>query len=62
MTLTQALHRLGTASTALDALVAFVRDDSRIGAVLLGAAALSVRVPGVGVAASVLVRLYRRLR
>jgi hypothetical protein len=54
------LHRLGIVSTLIDAGLAFARRDARTGA--LGAAALSTRLTGVGVLASVLVRLLRRTR
>jgi len=49
-------------STVIDAAVAFLRGDRWAAAVLLGAAALSSRVPGLGMVASVLVRVFRRLR
>lgn len=49
-------------STAIDAGVAFARGRRRRAAVLLGAAALSSRFPGLGTVASVLVRLLRRFR
>jgi hypothetical protein len=58
----QTLWRLGIASTLLDAAVAFARRDIRAGFLLLGAAVASIWVPGLGVVASVLTRLYRRLR
>ncbi|EMA64271.1 hypothetical protein [Halorubrum lipolyticum] len=56
------LQRLGIASTLLDAAAAFARRDVRMGVLLLGAAVASIWVPGLGVVASVLGRLYRRLR
>lgn len=65
MTLTpgrQTLQRLGIVSTLLDAAMAFARRDTRTGILLLGAAVVSNWVPGLGVAASLLTRLYRRLR
>ncbi|WP_435098130.1 hypothetical protein [Halorubrum sp. N11] len=58
----QTLQRLGIASTLLDAAVAFARRDNRLGVLLLGAAIVSIWVPGLGVVASALTRLYRRLR
>jgi hypothetical protein len=56
------LHGLGIVSTLVDAGLAFARRDTRAGALLLGAAVLSTRFTGVGVLASVLVRLLRRAR
>jgi len=53
---------LAVLSTLLDAAVALRRGDRWAAALLLGAAALSTRVRGAGVVASVLVRLVRRLR
>jgi len=49
-------------STLVDAAVAFARGRPKSGALLLGAAALSSRLPGLGVAVSVALRVYRRLR
>jgi hypothetical protein len=46
----------------LDAAVAFARRDIRTGILLLGAAIVSIWVPGLGVIASALTRLYRRIR
>ncbi len=56
------LTKLGIASTVVDAAMAFARGNRLGGAVLLAAAALSAKVPGLGVAASVAMRLVRRLR
>jgi len=56
------LRDVSRLSTLFDAAYAFVRGRPWAGAVLLGATALSGRVPGIGVVASVLVRLVRRLR
>ncbi|MDZ5810912.1 hypothetical protein U4E84_06090 [Halorubrum sp. AD140] len=56
------LWRLGIASTLLDAAAAFVRRDVRTGVLLLGAAVASIWVPGLGVVASVLARLFRKFR
>lgn len=56
------LTRLGIVSTVIDAGMAFARKDIKSGALLLGAAVVSSRVPGLGVVASLLIRLYRRLR
>ena len=54
------LRTVSTLSTLLDAAYAFVRGRRWAGALLLGATALSTRVPGIGLVASVLVRLVRR--
>lgn len=56
------LTKLGIVSTLVDAALAFARGNRLGGAVLLGAAALSSRIPGIGVAASLAMRLIRRLR
>lgn len=56
------LSKLSIVSTLVDAAVAFARGDRRGAAALLGAAVLSTKVPGLGVVASVAIRLYRRLR
>lgn len=56
------VKELGIVSTLLDAALEFSRGRPRSGVVLLGAAALSARVPGLGVFVSLLLRLYRRLR
>ncbi|EMA35655.1 hypothetical protein [Halobiforma nitratireducens] len=50
------------AATLVDALVEFTKGRPKSGALLLGAAAVSSRVPGFGTAVSVLIRAYRRLR
>jgi len=49
-------------STVVDAAMEFARGRSASGVLLLAAAALSSRVSGLGVAVSVLLRVYRRLR
>jgi hypothetical protein len=56
------MRKLSTVSTILDALLAFKRGRKKSGLLLLGAAALSRRVPGIGTAASVLLRIVRRFR
>lgn len=56
------LSRLGIVSTLVDAAVAFSRGRPLSGLLLIGSAALSGRVPGIGVAVSILLRLGRRLR
>lgn len=53
---------IGIVSTLVDAAVAFARGRPRSGLLLLAAAALSSRVPGLGVAVSLFLRLYGRLR
>ena len=55
-------QRLGITSTVIDALWALRRGNTRDGLLLLGAAVISRRLPGIGVLASVGIRLYRRLR
>jgi hypothetical protein len=61
-TLGSQLSDLGIVSTIVDAALELRRGNAGSAAVLLGAAALSRRVPGLGVAVSVLLRAYRRLR
>jgi hypothetical protein len=56
------ISRLGVLSTLVDAGVAFARGQSVSGVLLLVAAAFSTRVPGLGVAVSLLLRAYRRFR
>lgn len=56
------LGRLGIVTTLVDALLAFARGRPKSGALLLGAAALSSKLPGLGVAVSTLLRLYRKSR
>lgn len=51
-----------TAMTVVDAALEIVRGRRRSGAMLLAAAALSRKIPGIGTLASVLLRVYRRLR
>ena len=58
----QSANRLGIVSTLVDAAVAFSRGRRKSGFLLLGAAALSSRIPGIGVAASVFLRVVRWLR
>lgn len=58
----KALNDVGIVSTLVDAAVAFVNGRRWSGAILLAAAALSRRVPGLGVAASIILRIARRLR
>ncbi|NUE03560.1 hypothetical protein HUB97_13810 [Halorubraceae archaeon YAN] len=56
------LKNLSIISTLVDAALEFARGRPKSGLLLLGAAAVSNRFPGVGTAASVLLRLYRRFR
>lgn len=53
---------LSTATTVIDAVLEFLRGRRKSGALLLGAAALSRKIPGLGTAASILLRVYRWLR
>jgi hypothetical protein len=59
---TKVLNDASIVSTLVDAAVAFANGRRWSGAFLLVAAALSRRVPGLGVAASVVLRIARRLR
>jgi hypothetical protein len=56
------LKRSSVVATLLDAAMEFRKGRRRSGLLLLGAAALSSRIPGAGTAVSVLLRAYRRLR
>lgn len=56
------LRNLSIVSTLIDAALAFKRGRVKSGLLLLGAAAVSRKVPGLGTAASVLLRIVRRLR
>jgi len=55
-------RNIGIVSTLIDAAMEFARGRPKGGAVLLGAAALSTKVPGLGMAVSIALRAYRRLR
>lgn len=59
---TDSANKLSIVSTLVDAALAFRRGRSKSGLLLLVAAALSSRIPGVGAAASLLLRIVRRLR
>jgi len=59
---TGSANKLSIVSTVVDAAMAFTRGRRREGFLLLGAAALSSRIPGLGTAVSILTRLVRRLR
>ncbi|ELY66841.1 hypothetical protein [Natrinema versiforme] len=54
--------KLSIVSTVLDAAMAFRRGQRKSGLLLLVAAALSSRVPGIGTAVSLFLRIVRRLR
>lgn len=58
----KSLRDLSTLSTIVDAALAFYRGRIKSGLLLLGAAAVSRKVPGLGTAASLLLRLVKRLR
>jgi hypothetical protein len=58
----KSLNKLSVLSTVVDAGMAFARGRPKRGVLLLGAAALSTRVPGLGTAASLLSRVVDRLR
>ncbi|WP_226040470.1 hypothetical protein [Natrinema sp. DC36] len=55
-------NKLSIVSTLIDSLLAFRRGRPKSGLLLLGAAALSSRVPGIGTAVSLALRIARRLR
>ncbi|TYL38975.1 hypothetical protein CV102_09615 [Natronococcus pandeyae] len=56
------INKLSIVSTVIDAAIAFARGRPKSGLLLLAAAALSSRIPGIGTAVSLLLRLARRLR
>jgi len=58
----KSLSKLSIVSTVVDAALAFRRGRPKRGLMLLGAAALSTRFKGLGTAASLLSRLFDRLR
>ena len=55
-------NRISIVSTVVDAAMAFARGRRKESVLLLGAAALSSKVPGLGTAVSLLTRLVRRFR
>lgn len=55
------LNKLSIASTVVDAGVALSRGNQKRAAILMGAAVLASRVKGIGTAASILVRVRRKL-
>lgn len=56
------LRDLSTISTLVDAALAFYRGRIKSGLLLVGAAIASRKAPGLGTAASLLLRIVRRLR
>ncbi|ATW87595.1 hypothetical protein halTADL_0797 [Halohasta litchfieldiae] len=58
----QSVNKISIVSTLVDAALAFARGRPKSGLVLLGAAVLSSRIPGIGTATSLLLRLIRRFR
>ncbi|WP_255681945.1 hypothetical protein [Natrinema sp. SYSU A 869] len=58
----QSANKISIISTVIDAVMAFRRGRRKSGLLLLVAAALSSRVPGIGTAVSLFLRLVRRLR
>jgi hypothetical protein len=56
------LNRVGIVSTLVDAALAFARGRPKSGALLVAAAALSSKVPGLGTLTSVALRIARRVR
>jgi len=55
-------NKISIVSTLVDAALAFARGRPKSGLLLLGAAALSSKIPGIGTATSLLLRIIRRLR
>ncbi len=58
----QSANKLSVVTTLVDAAMAFARGRPKSGILLLGAAALSSKIPGIGTATSLLLRLVRRFR
>ncbi|ELZ23189.1 hypothetical protein C475_16109 [Halosimplex carlsbadense 2-9-1] len=56
------LNKVGIVSTLVDAALAFARGRPKSGALLVVAAALSSKVPGLGTLTSVALRIARRLQ
>ena len=59
---TELLKNAGVVTTIIDAGMEFAKGRPKSGALLLGAAAVSSRIPGFGTAVSLGLRAYRRLR
>lgn len=55
------LKNAGVVTTLIDAVMEFANGRRASGLLLLGAAALSSRIPGFGTAVSLVLRAYRRL-
>ncbi|WP_226010559.1 hypothetical protein [Halomicrobium salinisoli] len=55
-------RNISTLATLVDAAIALARGRPKSAVLLLGAAVLSSRVPGLGTLVSVALRVYRRLR
>ena len=58
----KSVNKLSIVSTLVDAAMAFARGRPKSGLLLVGAAALSSRVPGLGTLVSLALRVARRLR
>ncbi|WP_076432998.1 hypothetical protein [Haladaptatus litoreus] len=58
----KSVNRVSIISTLIDAALAFVRGRRKSGLLLLGAAALSSKIPGIGTAVSLFLRLVRWVR
>ena len=58
----KSMNKLSIVSTLVDAAMAFARGRPKSGILLVGAAALSSRIPGAGTLVSLVLRLARRLR
>ncbi|ELZ10247.1 hypothetical protein NP511_17255 [Natrinema thermotolerans] len=58
----RSINRLSVLSTLIDSALEFRRGRPKSGLLLLGAAALSARLPGIGTGASLALRAIRRLR
>ncbi|RQG96616.1 hypothetical protein [Natrarchaeobius chitinivorans] len=56
------LKNAGVVTTLIDAVMEFSKGRHKSGALLLGAAAVSSRIPGFGTAVSLVLRAYRKLR
>ncbi|OVE85470.1 hypothetical protein [Natronolimnobius baerhuensis] len=56
------LKNAGVVTTLIDAGMELLKGRRKSGALLLGAAVVSSRVPGFGTAVSLALRAYRRLR
>lgn len=53
--------RASTVTTLIDAMIELINGRRMSGLLLLGAASLSTRIPGIGTVASLCLRIYRRL-